>query len=75
MSTRNPPTHIDDPGELTLKVEGSTIELGTLLWGPAMHLPPHMARWLAKELQMQAAEVDRKSARDMTANAAEVMKR
>jgi len=75
MSTRNTPTHIDDPGELTLKVEGYTIELGTLLWGPAMNLPPHMARWLAKELQMQAAEVDRKSARDMNANAAEVMKR
>jgi len=75
MTTRNTPTHIEDPGELTIKVEGYTIELGTLLWGPAMNLPPHMARWLAKELQMRAADVDRKAARDMCDNAAKVMER
>ena len=75
MSTRNQPTHIDDPGDLTLKVEGYTIELGTLLWGPAMNMPPHIARWAAKELMMMAAEVDRKQARDMCDNSEKVMER
>lgn len=75
MTQRNHPTTIDDPGELTLKVDDYTIELGTHLWGPAMNLPPHIARWLSKELAMMAADVDRKAARDMNANAAEVMKR
>ena len=75
MSTRNTPTHIESPGELTIKVEGRTVELGTLLWGPAMNMPPNVCRWLAKELQMHAADVDRKAARDMNANAAKVMKR
>ena len=73
--TRNTPTHIDDPGELSLKVEGYTAELGTLKHGPAMNLPAHMCRCLAKELQMIAAEIERKAAKDMCDNAAEVMKR
>ena len=73
MTQRNHPTHITDPGELLLKVEGYTLELGTHLWGPAMNLPPHIARWLAKELEMMAADVDRKAARDMCDNAAKVM--
>lgn len=73
--TRNTPTHIEDLGDLTLKREGYTAELGTLKHGPAMNLPPHMCRCLAKELQMVAAEIERKAARDMCDNAAEVMRR
>lgn len=75
MSERNHTTTIDYPGELSLNIDGYTIELGTHLWGPAMKLPPHIARWVASELMMMAADVDRKAARDMNANAAEVMNR
>ena len=73
MTTRNTPTFIEDPGEVSIKIEGLTIELGTLLWGPAMNLTPGAARWLAKELEMRAADVDRKSARAMMANIEQVM--
>lgn len=73
--TQRTPTPIDDPGEISLKLEGYTIELGTFKHGAAMNLPPHIARWLSKELAMHAADVDRKAARDMNANAAKVMKR
>ncbi len=75
MTQRNHSTHIEDPGDVSCHIEGYTIELGTLLWGPAMNLPPHMARWLAKELMMQAADIDRKQARSLCDKAAEVMKR
>jgi hypothetical protein len=73
--TRNTPTFIDDLGDITLKLQGHTAELGTSKHGPAMVLPPHMCRCLAKELQMVAVEIERKAARDMCDNAAEVMKR
>jgi hypothetical protein len=75
MTARNHPTHIEDPGEISLKIEGYTLELGTHLWGPAMNLPSHIARWLSKELAMMAADVDRKAARDMCDNAERVMTR
>lgn len=68
-------TQIDDPGELTLKIDGFNINLSVLGSDSVMNLPPHMARWLAKELQMHAAEVDRKAARAVCDKAEEVMKR
>ncbi len=75
MTTRNTPTYVEDPGELSLKVDGFNINLSVLGSDSIIKFPPHMARWLAKELQMHAAEVDRKAARAVCDKAAEVMKR
>ena len=73
MPSRNTPTHIDSPDDIACSVTGHTIGLGTHKHGCAMHLSPAAARWLAKELQMQAAEVDRKAAEDMVSNVRMVM--
>lgn len=75
MTTRNTPTHIDDPSELTSVIEGYLIRLGTHKHGPAMHMTTEVARWLAKELEMQAAEVEAKAARAMVENTRKVMER
>jgi hypothetical protein len=68
------PTHIDDPGDLSLKIEGYNINLSALDSDSVLRLPPHIARWVASELLILAADVDRKAARAVCDKAAEVMK-
>ena len=68
------PVHIDDPADIVCGITGYAVEVGPSK-DRAMHLSPAAARWLAKELQIQAAEVDRKTARAMVGNVRKVIAR